>query len=155
MRKPLLNKLILIFLKVALIGGMAHQAPTAASAQPADGANLAVVATPSASFVSGDTSVAALNDGFNPRNSRDTRHGSYGNWNRTGTQWVQYEWSQPISTAGMDVYWWADGGGIHLPAACRLSYWNGESFIAVSNVAGLGVEANQYNRTTFDEVQTT
>jgi DUF1680 family protein len=155
MRKPLLNKLILIFLKVALIGGMAHQAPTAASAQPADGANLAVVATPSASFVSGDTSVAALNDGFNPRNSRDTRHGSYGNWNRTGTQWVQYEWSQPISTAGMDVYWWADGGGIHLPAACRLSYWNGESFIAVSNVSGLGVEPNKYNRTTFDEVQTT
>ncbi len=55
--------------------------------------NLALVAKASASFVSGDTSVAALNDGYTPRNSRDNRRGSYGNWNRTGTQWVEYDWS--------------------------------------------------------------
>ncbi len=134
---------------------MASDASTHATAQPAGGANLAVVATPSASYVSSDTTVSALNDGFNPRNSRDTTHGSYGNWNRTGTQWVQYEWSQPISTSNMDVYWWADGRGIRLPATCRLSYWNGESFVGVSNASGLGVEANHYNPTTFDEVQTT
>ncbi len=56
----------------------------------ATGANLAVVARPSSSYTSGDTTVAALNDEFTPRNSRDARHGSYGNWPRTGTQWVQY-----------------------------------------------------------------
>src|ERR1019366_2166574 len=60
--------------------------------------NLAAVATPSASNVSGDTSLAALNDGYTPRNSRDNRRGSYGNWPSTGTQWVEYDWSQPIST---------------------------------------------------------
>src|SRR5215510_6511574 len=53
--------------------------------------NLAVVATPSASYVSGDTSLGALNDESVPRSSHDNRRGSYGNWNRTGTQWVQYE----------------------------------------------------------------
>jgi len=63
--------------------------------------NLASVATPVASYVSGDTSLAALNDGLTPRNSRDNRHGSYGNWNRTGTQWVEYDWSQPVSTKQM------------------------------------------------------
>jgi hypothetical protein len=62
----------------------------AAADVPAERANLALVATASSSDVSGDTSLAALNDGFTPRNSRDTSHGTYGNWNRTGTQWVDY-----------------------------------------------------------------
>ena len=43
--------------------------------------NLAAVAKPSSSYVSGDTTLAALNDGYDPRNSRDSRRrGSYGNW---------------------------------------------------------------------------
>jgi DUF1680 family protein len=116
--------------------------------------NLAFVATPSASYVSGDTSLAALNDGLEPRNSRDNRHGSYGNWSRTGTQWVQYDWAKPISTASIDVYWWRDGQGIGLPKACRLKYWDGIAFVPVTNSTGLGVEPNRYNTTTFDEVRT-
>src|ERR1051326_4845865 len=116
--------------------------------------NLAVVATPSASYVSGDTSLGALNDELVPRSSRDNRRGSYGNWNRTGTQWVQYEWSQPISTARMEVYWWADGAGIALPKTCRVKYWNGSEFVPVSNPSGLGVQGNQFNTTTFDQVRT-
>ncbi len=55
----------------------------------------------------------------------------------------------------MYVYWWADGRGIHVPAACRLDYWDGAKFVAVSNVSGLGVAADMHNTTTFDEVQTT
>ena len=116
--------------------------------------NLAVVATPSASYVSGDTSLDALNDGYDPRSSRDNRRGSYGNWNRTGTQWVQYDWSQPISTARIDVYWWADGAGIALPKACRMKYWDGTGFVLAANPSGLGVLGNQFNTTTFDEVRT-
>jgi len=116
--------------------------------------NLAVVAQPSSSYVSGDTRLSALNDGYNPRNSRYSRRGSYGNWNRTGTQWVQYDWSRPIYTNKIDLYWWADGSGIHLPKACRLLYWDGSSFVPVGNPSGLGVEGNQYNTTTFDEVST-
>jgi DUF1680 family protein len=116
--------------------------------------NLAAVAKPSSSYVSGDTSLAALNDGYEPRRSRDRRRGSYGNWNRTGTQWVQYDWSQPISTNKVDVYWWADGRGIGLPKACRVLYWNKDEFVEVKNVEGLGVDPNQFNTTTFDEVTT-
>ena len=122
---------------------------------PSSEVNLAVVATPSSSYVSGDTSLNALNNGANPRNSRDTRAGgSYGNWPRTGTQWVQYEWSQPISTRKADVYWWADGQGVHLPSAARLLYWDGQKFTPVPNASGPGVEGNQYNTATFDEVTT-
>jgi len=122
--------------------------------QTASPANLAILASPSASYVSGDTKLAALNDGFNPTDSRDNERGSYGNWNRTGTQWVQYEWSRPISTAKMDVYWWADGRGIALPKACRLSYWNGTTFAPAQSISGLGVAGNQFNTSSFEEVST-
>ena len=98
--------------------------------------NLALVATPSASYVSGDTSVAALNDGNSPRNSRERGTGAYGNWPRTGTQWVQYDWSQPITTGRMEVYWWDDRQGVHLPRACRLLYWDGTQFLPVNHPVG-------------------
>lgn len=118
------------------------------------GVNLAVVATPSTSYVSGDTSLRALNDNNNPRNSRQRGPGSYGNWPRTGTQWVQYDWTQPISTKAIDVYWWDDRQGVRLPTACRLLHWNGTEFVPVPNASGLGVAGDQFNTTTFDEVRT-
>ncbi|MDH7503114.1 MAG: Tat pathway signal protein, partial [Verrucomicrobiota bacterium] len=117
--------------------------------------NLAVVATPSSSYVSGDTSLRALNDNNNPRNSRQRGPGSYGNWPRTGTQWVQYDWTQPISTRSVAVYWWDDRQGVRLPKACRLLYWTGTEFVLVPNPSGLGVAGDQFNITTFDEVRTT
>ncbi len=96
----------------------------------------------------------ALNDGFTPRNSRDDRHGSYGNWPRNGTEWVEYDWSQPISTAQIELYWWLDGQGIHAPKGYRVLYWNGTAFVPVANAQGLGVSGNQFNVTTFDPVET-
>jgi DUF1680 family protein len=116
--------------------------------------NMAVVAEPSSSYVSGDTSNASLNDEYDPRSSRDNRRGSYGNWPTRGTQWVQYEWSQPISTSKVDVYWWDDRRGVRLPKACRLLYWKDGAFATVDNPSGLGVEGDRYNTTTFDEVVT-
>lgn len=136
---------------------MHMDAQTSAGGSPPGGGdrpNLAVVATPSASYVSGDTSLEALHDESEPRNSRDGRFGTYGNWNRTGTQWVGYEWTRPIHTDCIEVYWWDDRQGVRLPAACRLLYWDGESFVPVSNPSGLGVEADRYNVTTFDPVLT-
>lgn len=117
--------------------------------------NLALYAKPSTSFVSGHESLDALNDGFEPRGAGDHSHGAYGNWPRTGTQWVQYDWPKPVSTARVDVYWWQDGQGIHLPTACRLLFWDGKSFAPVTGANGLGVKAGQYNTTTFDEITTT
>ena len=124
------------------------------STKPDSGVNLAVVAEPSSSYVSGDTSLTALNDEYDPPNSRDRRLGSYGNWPRRATQWVQYDWGRPISTKKIDVYWWDDRRGVRLPEACRLLYWNGDDFVPVRNPSGLGVAENKYNTTTFDEVRT-
>lgn len=143
----------LILFSVGLLGMMGYCTAAEESARPE--INLAVVAVPSSSYVSGDTSLEALNDEAQPRSSRDRRQGAYGNWNRTGTQWVQYDWSQPISTRKIDVYWWDDRQGVRLPKACRLFYWDGQKFVPVSNPVGLGTAENQFNTTTFDEVQTT
>ena len=117
--------------------------------------NLAVVARPSCLYCSGDTSVAALNDGITPQSSRDNQPGAYGTWPRTDMQWVQYEWSQPIETKEIEVYWWIDGQGVGAPKACRLLYWDGGRFVPVANGSGLGVAGDTFNRTTFAEVRTT
>jgi len=116
--------------------------------------NLAAVARVSGSHVSGDTSLAALNDGHAPNTSHVRGRGSYGNWPARGTQWVQYDWSRPISTQKIDVFWWDDRRGVRLPKACRLLYWNGKTFVPVKNPSGLGVEKDKFNTTTFDEVRT-
>ena len=92
-----------------MLTGILGLSPRPALAQstanvPPPGSNLATVATTASSYVSGDTTVTALANDFTPRNSRDNRRGSYGNWPHTGTEWVQYEWSQPVSTKQVDVY---------------------------------------------------
>ena len=136
------------------LAGVALFAGRLAAEETTGAVNLAPVATASAAYVSGDTSVAALNDGFTPHNSRDNRRGSFGNWPRTGTQWVEYDWSQPISTKQIEVYWWDDHQGVRLPQACRVKYWDGQRFIAVNHANGLGVAGDRFNLTTFDEVTT-
>jgi DUF1680 family protein len=117
--------------------------------------NLAPQASASTSFVSGHETLAAINDDFAPAGVNDHSHGAYGNWPRSGTQWVQYDWSQPISTKCVEVYWWADSRGVRLPKSCRLLYWNGHEFAPVAQASGLGVAAGKFNVTTFDEVLTT
>lgn len=118
-------------------------------------ANLAMFARISTSNVSGHESLAAINDGFAPRNSRDHAHGCYGNWPERGWQWVEYDWPVAVSTSKVEVYWWDDGRGVRLPRACKVQYWDGNDFADVKAASGLGVEANKFNATTFDEVSTT
>ena len=152
MKTKLSTRFILALLIGVFFGtASAQQNPVA---PPDSGINLAVAAEPSCSYVSGDTSLVALSDQNNPTSSRDRRRGSYGNWPRRGTQWVQYDWSRPISTQKIDVYWWDDNSGVRLPKACRLLYWDGGRFVPVSNPSGLGVAASKFNTTTFDEVRT-
>jgi DUF1680 family protein len=127
---------------------------TAAAARAATPrVNLATVAKPSTSYVSGHESLSAINDGYTPHNSRDHDHGCYGNWPTHGTQWVQLNWSQPISTDGVGVYWWDDRQGVHLPAAARVSYWDGHDFVPLKT--DVGVAPDRFNVADFPEVTTT
>jgi uncharacterized protein len=118
--------------------------------------NLAVVATASSSARFGQ-SLSNLNDGLAPTNQGNRSGG--GGANRQvppRTQyWVQYDWSQPIATKEIAVYWWNYNNAIRLPEKYRLSYWDGNGFVPVKNPTGLGLVNNELNRTSFDEVKTT
>ena len=116
--------------------------------------NVALFAEPSTSFVSGHEAIDAVNDGFKPANSNDKRYGAYGNWAHRGVHWVQYEWSKPVNVDSIDVYWFSDKGGVRLPKAARLLYWDGKAFVPVKKPVGLGVKGDQYNTTTFEEITT-
>lgn len=121
------------------------------SAEP-QGKNLAQLATAAASYTSGDTTLAALNDGRELRNSREQPHNAYGNWPRRGTQWVEYRWAKPVSTNRVEVYWWADGRGVAEPKACRLLAWDGQQYAPVPGAEQIGVKRDQYNRVDFQSV---
>jgi DUF1680 family protein len=116
--------------------------------------NLAKVATPSAANASGDTKLSALNDGFDPSSSHDHSHPVFGTWPHTEPQWVQYDWSKPVTTNRVEIYWWVDGQGVGAPASYKVSYWNGSAFVPVVNAKGFGINANTFNSTTFDAVKT-
>jgi len=129
-----------------------------ASAQPLNTAdargNLAIVASPTGSGRQGGP-LTNLNDGLTPTPRGNTRGNANRPQPRLGTQWVQYEWKQAISTKEIAAFWWDYTKTIPLPVAYRIQYWNGSSFVPVQNPSGLGLVSSQFNTTTFDEVSTT
>ena len=118
------------------------------------GVNLGCYATATTSFVSPNQSLDVITSDIDPRNSRDAGRGAYGNWPSKGVQWVEYDWSRPISTQSVQVYWWNDWQGIRFPVACRLLTWDGERFVPVPGATGLGLAPDQYNETHFPEITT-
>lgn len=138
----------------ALLATVDRSRALAAVTADAISINLAKVATPSASNASGDSRLAALNDGFDPSSSHDHSHPVFGTWPHVEPQWVQYEWSKPVTTNRVDIYWWADGQGVGAPASYKVTYWNGSAFVPVTNAKGLGADRNIFNSTTFDPVKT-
>lgn len=139
---------------VALLAAV-DRSPALASVVGEDvSVNLAKVATPSAANASGDAKLSALNDGFDPTSSHDHQHPVFGTWPHVEPQWVQYDWSKPVTTNRVELYWWVDGQGVGAPASYKVTYWNGSAFVPVANAKGLGVDANAFNSTTFDPVKT-
>lgn len=116
--------------------------------------NLAVVAIPSTSVRFG-ASAAFLNDGMTPVSPGNFRAGSSRSSRILTNQWVQYEWTQPVTTNGVAVFWWDFGKNVRLPGSYTVKYWNGSEFIPVSNPSGMGLKSGEFNRTTFDPVVTT
>ena len=116
--------------------------------------NLSHMATASTSSRFG--SFAVMNDDLTPTDTLPWRQPRNRGRQRPATaQWVQYDWVQPIGTREISVFLWDYKGGIPLPIVYRIQYWNGSAYVQVPNPKGLGVVNQEYNTTTFDEVQTT
>src|SRR5476651_617299 len=113
--------------------------------------NLAVIAKGTNSARQGAI-ITNLNDGFTPTPNRYTPPR---NPQTPATQWVQYEWNQPVNTKEIATFWWNYNGAVKMPKAYRVQYWDGNAFVSVKNATGLGMQAKQFNTTIFDEVKTT
>jgi DUF1680 family protein len=113
--------------------------------------NLANVATVSGS-VRYNAAYNSLNDGVAPLTG--PRSGGNRPARRLTSQWIQYDWRQPVTTGEISVFWWNYENSVALPQAYRIMYWDGNEFVAVNNPSGLGILNEQYNITTFDKVTT-
>jgi DUF1680 family protein len=118
------------------------------------GKNLAVVASTSSSLRYGSQS-NSMNDGLVLTNTGPMRSGGNRPSQRLTTQWVQYDWIQPVTTKEIAVFWWNYEKSARLPQTYKLKYWDGNDFVPVKNAVGMGIENNVFNITTFDQVQTT
>ena len=120
------------------------------------GQNMAIVAVGKISLAdwSGNV-ITTLNDGVTDIQTGQMRIRAGQPLAPLQNQYVEYEWSQPIRTKEIEVFWWDWEGTLQLPQAYRVTYWNGKDFVPVSNPLGLGFSVAEFNKTTFDEVETT
>jgi len=101
--------------------------------------------------------VRALNDQREPKNSNDHANRYLHWWPHKGTkEWVQYDFAKPTKVSGVEVYWFDDTGGgeCRVPKSWQLSYRENGEWKPVGNASGFGCDADKYNHTTFDAVET-
>ena len=128
----------------------------AADSPEAPEANLAIAAKASTSYVSGHETLTAVQNDFTPADSNDKSQGAYGNWPKTGAQWVQYTWSKPVHVGGIQVYWFDDHQGVRLPASAKLQAWLDGRWQDVQSTDGesLGLKENAFNALQFAPIWT-
>ena len=124
---------------------------------PPGATDLALTATPSASYTSPWTTITAINNGVYPIQSSDDSNLTpyWATWPQAGTQWMELDWNQPITTNGSSVYFADDGGGLQLPSSWVVQYWDGSAWQPVANPSGYPEADNVFNDVSFDPVTTT
>jgi len=124
---------------------------------PPGATDLALTATASASYASPWTTITAINNGIYPIQSSDDSDLTpyWGTWPMAGTQYMELDWTQPITTNSSSVYFADDGGGLQLPASWVVQYWNGSAWVDVTPTSSYPEADNVFNTVTFDPVTTT
>jgi hypothetical protein len=124
---------------------------------PPGATDLALTATASASYSSPWTTISAINNGVYPIQSSDDSDLTpyWGTWPQGGTEWMELDWSQPITTNASSVYFADDGGGVQLPSSWVVQYWDGTAWQTVTDPSGYPEADNVFNDVSFDTVTTT
>lgn len=117
------------------------------------------LSVPSASHVSGNNDLSALNDGVEPKNSCDHSIPRFTWWDHRGTsEWAQYDFGEPRKVSAVEVYWFDDEREkrhCRAPKSWRLVYQDGETWKPVAGASPYGTTIDRYNRVTFEPVETT
>jgi hypothetical protein len=101
--------------------------------------------------------IYALSDGEIPVSSRDYATPRFTWVPRKGsTEWVTYRFGEPRTVSWCDVYWFDDSGIGYCrpPASWKLYYRDGDAWREVTGASSYGVALDQFNRVTFDAVET-
>jgi hypothetical protein len=110
----------------------------------------------SASFAKVDHP-SSLNHGMEPAASNDDTVPRFTWWDHKGTtEWVEYDFGQPVIVSASSVYWFDDTGkgGCRVPQSWRLLYNDGGSWKPVENTSDYGTAVNRFNRVTFKPITT-
>lgn len=100
---------------------------------------------------SGDT-VDALSDGIVPESSGDQDIPRFTWWDHLGMkEWVQYDFPQPKTISGVEVYWFDDTGAgqCRLPKSWRLLYLDGGEWKSVPGALTGNPTKDQFNLVSF------
>jgi hypothetical protein len=101
--------------------------------------------------------IYALSDGEIPVSSRDYATPRFTWVPRKGTtEWVTYRFDAPRKVSWSDVYWFSEQGTRYCrpPASWKIYYRAGDEWKEVTGASEYGTETDQFNRVTFDPVET-
>ena len=99
----------------------------------------------------------ALGDDQVPAASNDTNIPRFTWWDhKGGTEWVQYDFSQPKEVFSVQVYWFDDTGTgqCRIPKSWRLLYQDGSTWKPVSSNATASATTDQFNSISFAPIKT-
>ena len=115
----------------------------------------AIPSLPPASFRMRFDKLDAIVQEYTPERSGNKSKGAYSNWSGPGEHhWIECQWPQNVFINASRIYWFDDGGGVQVPKAARLKYWNGTELVPVPSVE-VGVEKDKFNEMKFAELSTT
>jgi hypothetical protein len=112
-------------------------------------------AKPSASHCWERDTLAALNDGREPKSSGDPTLPRMTFWDHQGTtEWVQYDFPARIEARSVQVYWFQDTAGCRVPKEWRLLYREDSAWRPVKSQEPATVAPDRYNSLSFEPVNT-
>lgn len=110
----------------------------------------------SASHCGPNDSLAALQDGIEPKSSGDHQVPRFTFWDHQGTtEWVQYEFAGPTRLTSTEVYWFQDTAGCRVPRQWRALFRDGERWLPVQTRTPYPIAADTFCRVEFEPVTTT
>ncbi|MEO6721497.1 MAG: beta-L-arabinofuranosidase domain-containing protein [Ferruginibacter sp.] len=129
---------------------------TAVASRPMPAATIANTSVITSSIKS--RSVKAINDQFEPADSKDNTVPYFHWWpKKNTTEWVAYQFNKEQSVSSCKVYWYDDGpwGGCRIPAAWKIYYKKEGEWVPAKNTSPYEIAVDKYNSVTFEPVATT
>jgi DUF1680 family protein len=107
--------------------------------------------------ISNEGMLKALNDQYDPKDSRDAS-ATYMHWwpKKNTTEFVQYDFDKEYTVSQSTVYWFDDGpfGGCRIPVSWKILYKAGGQWLPVKVKSVDVIEKDKFNTVVFEPVTT-